>query len=245
MSGEALVGSPQASSEPGIHRVLIVDDEPDLSDSIAWRLEQSGFEVAVADEGRAALAAIERHQPDLVLLDLVLPGMSGIDVLREIRRTSEEVPVILVSGRSEEADRVVALEIGADDFVLKPFSPRELVARIRALLRRSQRRGPLDAAVLRHGDIEIDSTGRRVLVRGEEVQLSAKEFELLLAFARWPDRAFSRAELIELVWPDSPSAKPEATLTEHVSRLRRKIEADPAKPRWVVTVRGLGYCLRS
>jgi DNA-binding response OmpR family regulator len=223
---------------------LIVDDEPDLSESVTWRLEQAGFEVEVANDGLAALIAIRNTEPDVILLDLVLPGMSGIDVLREIRRISEDVPVLLISGRSEEADRVVALEIGADDFVLKPFSPRELVARIRALVRRSQRQARPDHDVMRYDGLEIDMTSRRVVVRGEEVRLSAKEFDLLSTLARWPDRAFTRAELVELVWPRSPAAKPEATLTEHVSRLRRKIEEDPAIPRWLVTVRGMGYSFR-
>ena len=231
-------------SEMKTIRALIVDDEPDLSESVTCRLEQAGFEVEVASDGLGALVAIRKQEPDVILLDLVLPGMSGIDVLREIRRVSEDVPVVLVSGRSEEADRVVALEIGADDFVLKPFSPRELVARIRALVRRSQRRGRLDHDVMRYEGLEIDTTSRRVVVRGEEVRLSAKEFDLLSTLARWPDRAFTRAELVELVWPLSPAAKPEATLTEHVSRLRRKIEEDPAIPRWLVTVRGMGYSFR-
>ncbi len=226
-------------------RVLIVDDEPDLSESVAWRLEQAGFELEVASDGPAALKAVRTTRPDLILLDLVLPGMSGIDVLREIRRISEEVPVVLISGRSEEADRVVALEIGADDFVLKPFSPRELVARIRALVRRSRRGVKASYDVMRYDGLEVALTARRVLVRGREVRLSAKEFELLSTLARSPDRAFSRAELVDLVWPSSLAAKPEATLTEHMSRLRRKIEEDPSIPRWLVTVRGMGYSLRS
>ena len=242
-SGGAVADSTDASAATS--HVLIVDDEPEIADALAWRLEQAGFEVTVVKDGHAALRAVTERQPDLILLDLVLPGMSGIDVLREIRRTSEDVPVILVSGRSEEADRVVALEIGADDFVVKPFSPRELVARVRSGVRRSQRRPPSDHEVIRYDGLLVDPVGRRVEVRGKEVHLSAKEFELLLALARWPNRAFTRAELIEAVWPTSLAAKPEATLTEHVSRLRRKIEVDPSVPRWLVTVRGMGYSLRA
>lgn len=232
-------------AEPVIARVLIVDDEPELSDSVAWRLEQAGFQVDVVRTGPAALASIQAERPDVILLDLVLPGMSGIDVLQAIRRNSDDIPVILVSGRSEEADRVVALEIGADDFVVKPFSPRELVARVRSGLRRSQRRAVVDHEVLGYDGLEIDPVAHRVRVYNKEVRLSAKEFDLLLTLARSPDRAFSRAELIDLVWSTSPAAKPEATLTEHISRLRRKIEPEPSSPRWLVTVRGTGYCLRS
>lgn len=234
--------TPSVSPGGEPRRILIVDDEPELSEAVAWRLEQSGYRVTAVSDGLRALESIREDPPDAVLLDLVLPSLGGMEVLREIRRWSTDLPVILVSGRSEEADRVVGLELGADDFVVKPFSPRELVARIGTVLRRSDRTPPpSDDRFSRFADLVIDREAHRVTVDGEEVQLSSKEYALLMVLADSPDRAFSRDELIDLVWPGTNAAKPDATLTEHMSRLRRKIESDPANPRRLVTVRGLGY----
>lgn len=226
--------------------VLIVDDEPELSESIAWRLESAGYSVTAVGNGIDALAVIAEEQPDVILLDLFIPGMNGLDVLRELRQNKHRVPVILISGRSDETDRVVALEMGADDFVVKPFSPRELVARIRSVLRRANASpisGP--AEIIEVADIVIDPASRRVVVRGKEVALAAKELGLLVTLASQPDRTFTKHELFEAVWGDATVSKPEATLAEHMSRLRQKVEASPGQPQRLITVRGLGYRLRS
>lgn len=226
-------------------QILIADDEPELAASLAWRLEQSGYEVRTVGDGPAAVAAVREAAPDLVLLDLVLPLLNGLEVLRRIRELDPDLPVVLVSGRSEESDRIAGLELGADDFVVKPFSPRELVARVGTVLRRSVRStSPAsDDGLLRLASLSIDRNARRVTIDGVEIGLSAKEYDLLMALAEVPDRVCSRDELLATVWPGSNAENPGATLTEHISRLRRKIEVPAEGPLQLVTVRGVGYRL--
>jgi DNA-binding response OmpR family regulator len=220
--------------------ILVVDDEPMVRDVLARYLERDGFTVATAADGQAALDAVEHDDPDLVLLDLMLPKIDGLGVFERLRSRSA-VPVIMVTARGEETDRVVGLGLGADDYVTKPFSPREVVARVRAVLRRSG--GPV--AVPTHGtisfdDLEIDA-GRRELRKGKEhVRLSPREFDLLWYFASQPGRTFTRSKLLEDVWDFAWDGDP-ATVTVHIRRIREKIEADPAEPRHLVTVWGLGY----
>ena len=219
-------------------RVLVVEDEESYSDALAYMLRKEGFEVATADTGPAALEEFERAGADIVLLDLMLPGIPGTEVCRRIRATSN-VPVIMVSAKDDEVDKVVGLELGADDYVTKPYSPRELVARIRAVLRRGVE---VDAAPvsLEAGPVRMDVDRHVVSVRGDEITLPLKEFELLEMLLRNADRVLTRSQLIDRVW-GSDYVGDTKTLDVHVKRLRAKIEVDPGTPVHLVTVRGLGY----
>jgi DNA-binding response OmpR family regulator len=220
--------------------VLIVDDEPLVREILARYLTREGFAVATASNGLQALERWQNEHPDLVLLDLMLPEVNGLEVFRRARET-DDTPVIMLTAKGEEADRLVGLEIGADDYVTKPFSPREVVARVRAVLRRSARSGELHpAAVLRYGDIRVDARGREVRLRDQPVSLTRREFELLGLLASNPGTAFSRAELLERVW-DFAWAGDSSTVTVHIRRLREKLEVDPSSPRHLVTVWGVGY----
>jgi two-component system response regulator RegX3 len=216
----------------------IVEDEESYSDALAYMLRKEGFEVATADTGPAALEEFERAGADIVLLDLMLPGLPGTEVCRRIRATSN-VPVIMVSAKDDEVDKVVGLELGADDYVTKPYSPRELVARIRAVLRRGIE---VDAAPvsLESGPVRMDVDRHVVSVRGDEITLPLKEFELLEMLLRNADRVLTRSQLIDRVW-GSDYVGDTKTLDVHVKRLRAKIEVDPGTPVHLVTVRGLGY----
>ncbi len=223
----------------GVTRLLVVEDEESFSDALSFMLEREGFDVAVAVDGRAALAEYERHGADLVLLDLMLPGLSGTEVCRALRQRSS-VPVIMLTARDSEIDKVVGLELGADDYVTKPFSARELVARIRAVLRRhSETEEPLTAA-LEAGPVRMDVERHVVTVDGTQVALPLKEFELLEMFLRNAGRVLTRSQLIDRVW-GSDYVGDTKTLDVHVKRLRTKIETEPGNPRHLVTVRGLGY----
>jgi two-component system response regulator RegX3 len=222
-------------------RVLIVEDEESISEPLAYMLKSEGFDVVVAATGTDGLTAFERDGADLVLLDLMLPGMSGTDVCRELRGRSD-VPVIMLTARDSEVDKVVGLELGADDYVTKPFSHRELVARIRAVLRRRAVPEPAAAAAFEVGPIRLDVDRHLVSVGGEPVALPLKEFDLLELLMRNAGRVLTRAQLIDRVW-GSDYVGDTKTLDVHVKRLRAKIEADPARPRHLVTVRGLGYKL--
>lgn len=231
--------------DPQPPRVLVVDDEPTVREVVANYLEREGFVVEVLGEGGAVMDAIERFEPDLVVLDVMLPVRSGFDLVRELR-TRTELPVILLTARSDETDRVLGLELGADDYIVKPFSPRELAARVRGVLRRT--RVPVTAAssapverVLEFGRLAIDVLAREVMLDGAVVGLTAKEFDLLAHLAGHPRRAFSRAELLREVWDSDPGYQDPATVTVHVRRLRTKLELDPQEPRWIVTVFGVGY----
>jgi two-component system response regulator RegX3 len=223
-----------------VTRVLVVEDEESYSEALAYLLRKEGFEVAVAADGPAALTEFDRNGADIVLLDLMLPGLPGIEVCRTIRQTSS-VPVIMVSAKDDEVDKVVGLELGADDYVTKPYSPRELVARIRAVLRRGTEPDPAPA-VLEAGPVRMDVERHVVTVDGEERRLPLREFELLEMFLRNPRRVLTRGQLIDRVW-GSDYVGDTKTLDVHVKRLRAKLEPDPGEPRYLVTVRGLGYKL--
>ena len=219
-------------------RVLVVEDEESYSDALEYVLRKEGFEVAVAATGPEALAEFSRGGADIVLLDLMLPGLPGTEVCRRIRATSS-VPVIMVSAKDTEIDKVVGLELGADDYVTKPYSPRELVARIRAVLRRGMDSAPSSSA-LEGGQVRMDVDRHSVTIGGEDVRLPLKEFELLEMFLRNPGRVLTRGQLIDRVW-GSDYVGDTKTLDVHVKRLRAKIEPDPSTPSYLVTVRGLGY----
>jgi two-component system response regulator RegX3 len=220
-------------------RVLVVEDEESYRDAVSYVLRKEGFEVAVAETGPAGLAEFERGGADIVLLDLMLPGLPGTEVCRRLRQISN-VPVIMVSAKDSEVDKVVGLELGADDYVTKPFSPRELVARIRAVLRRGTQESELAPATLEAGRVRMDVDRHVVSVDGTDVRLPLKEFELLELFLRNPGRVLTRGQLIDRVW-GADYVGDTKTLDVHVKRLRAKIEPDPALPRHLITVRGLGY----
>ena len=222
-------------------RVLVVEDETSYSEALSYVLRKEGFDVAVAETGPDAVAEFERAGADIILLDLMLPGLSGTEVCRHIRQTSA-VPIIMVSAKDTEVDKVVGLELGADDYVTKPYSPRELVARIRAVLRRGIPEELDDGSALEAGRIRMDVERHLVTVDGEKIQLPLKEFELLEYFLRNVGRVLTRGQLIDRVW-GADYVGDTKTLDVHVKRLRSKIEADPANPIVLTTVRGLGYKL--
>lgn len=218
-------------------RVLVVDDDPTVSDVVRRYLERAGFVVTLAADGPAALAAAERRPPDLVVLDLMLPGMSGLDVCRWLRERFD-VPVVMLTALGEEADRVVGFEVGADDYVTKPFSPRELALRVQSVLRRTSGYVAPEMTLV-DGELRLDPHSRTAARAGVPLGLTVREFDLLAHFLRNPRRAFSRAELLEQVW--GWSFGDQATVTVHVRRLREKVEPDPAEPSRIVTVWGIGY----
>ncbi|RKS06044.1 two-component system response regulator RegX3 [Nocardiopsis sp. Huas11] len=220
-------------------RVLVVEDEESYSDALSYMLRKEGFEVAVAPTGTVALETFDRTGADLVLLDLMLPGLSGTEVCRTLRQKSN-VPVIMLTAKDSEIDKVVGLELGADDYVTKPFSSRELVARIRAVLRRRGEDEVVLPAALEAGPVRMDVERHVVTVRGDHVQLPLKEFELLEVLLRNAGRVLTRMQLIDRVW-GADYVGDTKTLDVHVKRLRAKIEEDPGAPRYIVTVRGLGY----
>ena len=224
-------------------RVLVVEDEESFSDALSYMLRKEGYEVAVAATGPDALEEFDRNGADLVLLDLMLPGLPGTEVCRQLR-TRSAVPVIMVTAKDSEIDKVVGLEIGADDYVTKPFSPRELVARIRAVLRRGGEADEADLPTLAAGPVRMDVDRHVVTVDGQHVQLPLKEFELLEMFLRNTGRVLTRMQLIDRVW-GSDYVGDTKTLDVHVKRLRAKIEPDPGAPKFLVTVRGLGYKLEA
>ena len=221
-------------------RILIVEDEQSYRDALSYMLQREGFDVAEAADGQSGLSEFDRNGADLVLLDLMMPGMSGTEVCRQLRLRGN-VPVIMVTARDSEIDKIVGLELGADDYVTKPFSHRELVARIRAVLRRGQD-AELLPEVVEVGDVRMDIERHEVSVSGRAVRLALKEFELLELLLRNAGRVMTRAQLIDRVW-GSDYVGDTKTLDVHVKRLRSKIEADPANPVHLVTVRGLGYKL--
>ena len=231
--------SPERMSGPAT-RILIVEDEDSLADSVRYNLEREGYEVTVATDGRSAVARFREERPALVILDLMLPELSGLDVCRAIRDESD-VPIIMVTAKDSEADKVAGLELGADDYVTKPFSVRELVSRVRAHLRRAKMRVPdgTDDTVA-GGPIVLDVTRHEVLVRGDSVAFPPKEFELLETLLRRKGRLLTRDFLIEEIW-GADYVGDTKTLDVHIKRVRRKIERDPHQPEHLVTVRGLGY----
>lgn len=219
-------------------KILVVDDEPMVREVVTAYLERDGFDVHVEADGAKALAYLATSSPDLVVLDVMLPTVDGLQILAKLRAVSD-VPVILLTARTEEPDRVMGLELGADDYVTKPFSPRELAARVRSVLRRSS---PVSEPMrLEFDGLIIDEESREVIVRGELVDLTPKEFELLAHLAASPKKVFTRGDLLEDVWASSPDYQDPSTVTVHIRRLRRKIEADPEAPLWLTTVWGVGY----
>jgi two-component system response regulator RegX3 len=222
-----------------VTRLLVIEDEPSISDPLGYMLEKEGFEVTVAATGPAGLEEFARSGADLVLLDVMLPGLSGTEVCRTLRQTTS-VPIIMLTARDSEVDKVVGLELGADDYVTKPFSHRELIARIRAVLRRRGEPEESATAVLESGPVRMDVERHRVTVGGESVQLPLKEFELLEILLRNAGRVLTRQQLIDRVW-GADYVGDTKTLDVHVKRLRAKIEPQPGTPKFLLTVRGLGY----
>jgi DNA-binding response OmpR family regulator len=227
--------------------ILVIEDEPSIAEVVSLYLKRAGYRVQVVNDGQAALELLARQLPDLVILDIMLPGADGFAITRWLRDRSDmpgsEVPIIMLTSRREEVDRIAGLEMGADDYVVKPFSPQELVSRVRAVLRRAKGSGGQGGeAPLVFADLNIDPQTRLVSVSGEEVPLTAKEFDLLYYLARHPRQVFSRGQLLEAVWGLSDYIDP-STVTVHIRRLREKIEADPAEPHRLLTVWGIGYKL--
>lgn len=223
-------------------RILVVDDEPDLLELVRVNLAENGFQVEATTSGREVLDRVRRSPPDLLVLDLMMPDVAGTEICRQIRATPElaDLPIIMLTAKAEELDRVVGFELGADDYVPKPFSARELVLRVRALLRRTEAPEERSSDRLRLGPLEIDVPGYRVAVDGQPVPLTALEFRLLLDLARHPGRVQSRDQLLERVWRDADSPEPR-TVDNLVKRLREKLGAARS---WIETIRGVGYRLR-
>jgi len=228
--------------------ILLVEDDSELADLVSGRVREAGYTVRVASDGPSALQAVESQLPDLVLLDIMLPGMDGLEVCRRIRMQHPLLYVIMLTARTSEIDRVVGLEVGADDYVTKPFSLEELIARIRSALRRvaltGEQAGEDGDRPLKLGRLHVDPMRREVTVDGEPVHLTVREFDLLLFLARHPDRPFTRMQLLAQVW-DIHYEGYDRTVDSHVQRLRAKIEQDPSQPRYVRTVWGVGYKMAS
>jgi len=219
--------------------ILVVDDDPTVSDVVRRYLERAGYQVRLAADGHGALASFARDRPDLVVLDLMLPGIDGLEVCRRLRTGADGVPIVMLTALGEESDRVLGLQLGADDYVTKPFSPRELVLRVQSVLRRSVARPAPVAESLVDDGLELDVTRRIARLDGAELSLTVREFDLLAFLMRNPGRAYRRGELLEAVW--GWTFGDQSTVTVHVRRLREKIERDPAAPRRILTVWGVGY----
>ncbi|MDO8615181.1 MAG: response regulator transcription factor [Dehalococcoidia bacterium] len=219
--------------------ILVVDDEPTLAATVRYNLEQGGYRVITAADGESGLSLARSERPDTIVLDLMLPGLDGLDVCRILRRESS-VPILMLTARGEETDRVVGLELGADDYLTKPFSMRELLARVRALLRRSEMATQVDGEVVTCGDLEVDAARHQVRRSGAEVALKPKEFELLAFLMRNRRRVFTREQLLNQIW-GYEFAGDTRTVDVHVSWLRQKVEDNPQHPALIVTVRGIGY----
>ncbi|RJQ19426.1 MAG: response regulator [Nitrospiraceae bacterium] len=222
-------------------KILVVEDEKDIADLVAYNLKKEGFDVSTSVDGEGALTLIRKEKLSLLVLDLMLPGMSGMELCRAIRNNpqSASLPIIMLTAKGEEIDRVLGLEMGADDYITKPFSPRELVARVKAVLRRGREETPADA-VLKIGDLEINAGTYTVLKKGRPVKLSATEFKLLLYLVRKKGRVFDRDMLLNAVWKDEAFVEPR-TVDVHIRRLRAQIEDDPSNPAYIKTRRGIGY----
>lgn len=221
-------------------RVLVIEDDPNTANLVALYLEKDGFDPIQAHDGEAGLALAKRHSPILVILDLMLPKMDGWEVCRQLRQFSQ-VPVIMLTARGEEIDRVSGLTLGADDYVVKPFSPRELVARVKAILRRTTAGGEQRINVLSHGDVQLDLGKRRLSVRQRDVAVTPHEYALLKALMSTPGRTFTREELLDRLYPSGEAVVIERVVDVHIGKLRQKIESDPTKPQYILTARGMGY----
>lgn len=222
-------------------QILIVDDEPSIGEVVSLYLRQEGFGTTVVNDGQTALEMLQAQPPDLLILDIMLPGVDGFTIMRQVR-AGGTLPVILLTARKDEIDRIVGLELGADDYVVKPFSPRELVSRVKAVLRRTQQAGTLstDERPVMFGDVHIDPRTHQVTIAGQEIPLTVKEFALLWLFASHPRQVFNRTQLLDRVWGVTEFVDP-STVTVHVRRLREKIERDPSNPLHIITVWGVGY----
>jgi len=224
--------------------ILVIEDEPQLARLVEMHLKDAGCRVTLAHRGDDGLAAAARQHVDLVVLDLMLPDTDGLDVCRELRNREDYVPILMLTARSGEVDRILGLELGADDYLTKPFSVRELVARVKAILRRADRMAVDRAAPASEpiviDDLSINREKRRVLVKGESVDLTAKEYDLLVHFAGHPGRVYTRGQILDQVWGYGEGTY-EHTVNSHINRLRAKIEADPSQPRFIQTVWGVGY----
>lgn len=229
-------------TNPGLSEtVLIVEDEDTIRETVVLALEEQGYEVLQAADGRQALEMVHQAERlDLVILDLMLPGLNGLDLCRLLRREGNSIPILMLTAKSSETDRVVGLELGADDYLTKPFGMRELIARCRSVLRRQNHAQSPESMVLRHGDVAMYPQECRVLVRGIEVNFSPKEFRLLELFLRHPRRVWSREQLLEKIW-GSDFMGDSKTVDVHIRWLREKLELDPSTPEYLVTVRGFGY----
>ncbi len=219
--------------------ILVIEDEPSIGDVVSLYLKRAGYQVSVARDGEAALDALARQLPDLVILDLMLPKVDGFEITRRLRQQGD-TPIIMLTARKQEADRIAGLEMGADDYVVKPFSPQELVSRVRAVLRRTRPAATQNERPLTYGDLEIDPLTRMVTLGGEPRNLTVKEFDLLWLLAQHPRQVFSRDQLLDRVWGVTDYIDP-STVTVHVRRLREKIEPDASQPRYIHTVWGVGY----
>lgn len=221
--------------------ILVVDDEADLVELVTYNLNKEGFTVDSASDGEAALSKLRKGKYDLVVLDLMLPGIQGIELCRIFRNdpNTAGLPVIMLTAKGEEVDKIVGLEMGADDYVTKPFSPRELVARVKAVLRRSKEK-PVREKLLKIGELEIDKERYNVSIKGKPVKLSATEFKLLLYLAERKGKVFSREQLLDAIWRDEAFVEPR-TVDVHIRRLRSHVEENPANPRYIRTMRGIGY----
>jgi phosphate regulon transcriptional regulator PhoB len=224
-------------------KILVVEDEPDISKLVSYNLAQERFKVLTAEDGEQALQVIQREKPNLVVLDLMLPGLSGMEICKILRNRPEtaKLPILMLTAKAGEADRIVGLEMGADDYLAKPFSPREMVARVRAILRRANIAASADGPpAYDQGGLKIDFTTYEVIVRGKAAKLTLKEFELLRFLVQNPNRVLSRDQLLDRVWGGETYVTPR-TVDVHIRRLRKAIEKDDSKPKWILTLRGVGY----
>ena len=227
----------------GGQKILVVEDEPDIAKLVSYNLTQERFKVLTAEDGEQALKVIQREKPNLVVLDLMLPGLSGMEVCKILRGRPETatLPILMLTAKAGEADRIVGLEMGADDYLAKPFSPREMVARVRAILRRANNTARGDPApAYDHGGLRIDFSTYEVFVQSKVVKLTLKEFELLRFLVQNPNRVLSRDQLLDRVWGGETFVTPR-TVDVHIRRLRKAIEKDDSKPTWILTLRGVGY----
>jgi DNA-binding response OmpR family regulator len=224
-----------------VARIVAVDDEDSLLKVVRYALEQEGFEVHTAGDAAGGAFLFDEVHPDLMILDVTLPGRSGLDLARDIRQTSN-VPIIILSARGDEVDRILGLEFGADDYVTKPFSPRELVSRVKAILRRAGQ-GSVERPRIEIGDLVMDRESRQVTMRGKPVHLTTSEYGFLQLLAQHPGKAFSRADIIRALWDESPAGS-ERAIDVHAHNMREKLETDPKNPEYLLTVRGFGYRLR-
>ena len=222
-------------------RILVVEDDPDISALVELHLTDTGFDVGLEANGQSGLDRALGQAFDLVILDIMLPGVDGLEICRRLRTEKPGLPILMLTARTTELDRVLGLEMGADDYLTKPFSVRELVARVKAIFRRMEGfDSQPETSRLGHGPVEIDTDSRRVFIEGEPVELTAREFDLLTFFARNPGRVFTRGQLLDKVWGYTHEGY-EHTVNTHINRLRRKLEADPSHPRFILTVWGVGY----